>query len=143
MHTTETTRRQRARRRMQPPLASMIDVTFLLLVFFLLTFTFREQEGQIRANLGGDRGGLLQPMRISVHPAGPGNRQAIFELAGADAMTSPEELYDVLRARREVLSGESPISIKPARSVRWQHVVEAFNQAVRARFENVGLAGSS
>lgn len=38
---------QRKRKSFQPPLTPMIDVTFLLLLFFILTFTFRQMEGQL------------------------------------------------------------------------------------------------
>ena len=151
VHTTDTTRRQRARRRRQPPLTSMIDVTFLLLVFFLLTFTFREQEGQIRADLpsrGGHARGtrdVFGSVRVTIHPAGRDGRDAVFEIEGAEtALTSAQELYAALRARREVLADTRGILIiRPSHKVRWQHVVEAYNQAVRARYDDVGLAPCS
>ena len=149
MQTTETTCRKRARRRMQPPMASMIDVTFLLLVFFILTFTFRQEEGQIRAGLPkqGSLGGqppLITTLRVLVLPAGRDGRDAVYEMAGAGSViSSPEELYTILRGRREALPEKVVVVIKPTRSVRWQHVVEAFNQAVRARFEGVSLARCS
>ena len=40
----ESARKKRARpkAKMQPPLTPMIDVTFQLLLFFLLSFTFRQ-----------------------------------------------------------------------------------------------------
>jgi hypothetical protein len=34
---------------------------------------------------------------------------------------------------------EAPVFISPTRDVRWAFVVEAFNQAVRARFKNIGF----
>ena len=43
--------KQRPTRAIQPPLTPMIDVTFLLLVFFLLACRFRVAEGQILAKL--------------------------------------------------------------------------------------------
>jgi biopolymer transport protein ExbD len=150
MHTTESTRRERTRRRMQQPLTSMIDVTFLLLVFFLLTFTFREQEGQIRAGLpkqGSLAGipGMIVRVPVLVHSAGPAGRDAIYEMEGVESViSSPQELYAMLRARRQALSADGVVVvIKPTRHVRWQHVVEAFNQAVRAKFESVSLARCS
>ena len=41
----------------QPPLTPMIDVTFQLLIFFLLTSTFSDSEGQIPGNLPATGGG--------------------------------------------------------------------------------------
>ena len=37
----------------QPPLTPMIDVTFQLLLYFLLTTEFREDEGQIPGSICG------------------------------------------------------------------------------------------
>ncbi len=135
----------RKRRHVQPPLTPMIDVTFLLLVFFLLTFTFREAEGQIRGALPATDPGRPSWASIDLHvrPAGPAGQDGVFELVGdAGVITDPTELYSRLAARRVVLSDESAVTIRPVWSVRWQHVVEAFNQAVRADFQNVNIAPS-
>ena len=136
---------RRKRRNAQPPLTPMIDVTFLLLVFFLLTFTFREAEGQIRGALPATGSGRPSWASIDLHvrPAGPAGTDGVFELVGdADVITDPNELYSRLAARRAVLSEEATVTIRPVWSVRWQHVVEAFNQTVRADFQNVNIAPS-
>jgi len=35
-----------------------------------------------------------------------------------------------------------PVIIRPERDVAWQHALDAINQAVRAKFENVAFAQS-
>jgi biopolymer transport protein ExbD len=123
----------------------MIDVTFLLLVFFILTFTFRPAEGEIPSALpspdddGRDVIGLLcEPIEVRVLPAGPQGADAIYEMRGAaGVITTPHELHNQLLARRQLLGGQADVVIRPTRDVRWQHAVEAFNQAVRARFKTV------
>ncbi len=39
--------------RVSAPMTAMIDVTFLLLIYFLLTTTFRQDEGQLPGTLPG------------------------------------------------------------------------------------------
>ena len=134
---------------MQPPLTPMIDVTFQLLLFFLLTCEFRESEGLIPASLPA-KGTMAQqvddkpppdPIRIRIRP-GQTAEQANYEITGVDfVIATPEELYQFLDQRAEkVGSREVPIVILPTGDVPWTFVVQAFNQAVRAKYEKIGFA---
>jgi len=40
-------------------------------------------------------------------------------------------------------SDETPVIIQPSGNVRWQHVVNAFNAALGARFKHIAFAQSS
>ena len=140
-------KRGRPKPKIQPPLTPMIDVTFQLLLFFLLTFTFREAEGQIPGRLPvGDvtqgQDVKVDPIFVVIRPAGD---QAIYEMSGVNVgIHGPEELYRTLMGRQKALSSkEVPVVIKPRGDVAWQHVVEAFNQAIRAKFTNIGFAPST
>ena len=128
-------------RRMQPPLTSMIDVTFLLLLFFLLTFTFREYEGQIPGALprGGGEGA---PYAIHVSVQSEGATSACYEIAGLnERIRDPLRLYEALQDIQELThSRQGPVVIAPDAFVPWSHVVEVFNQALRLKFESVGFA---
>ena len=140
-------RRQKPKPKMQPPLTPMIDVTFQLLLFFILTFQFREAEGQIPGSLPkSGTGGISQretvPDRIDVHlrPRGTRNEDVLFEIGGEEAtFESAETLFTKL-------SGggwdpeTTPVVIRPRGDVRWVWVTEAFNQAVRAKYKNIGFA---
>jgi biopolymer transport protein ExbD len=134
---------------MQPPLTPMIDVTFQLLLFFLLTCEFRESEGQIPGTLPA-KGNVQQavddkpppdPIRVRIRPS-MDRAAANYEMTGISVViTSPEELYQHLLSRQQQLgSTEVPIIILPSQDVPWEFVVEAFNQAVRAKFEKIGFA---
>ena len=140
----------RSKTKLQPPLTPMIDVTFQLLLFFLLTTTFRQQEGQLPGTLpqiGGITAGQvveLQPIRIMLHPVGADRAGCIYEVSGlAVAIDSPDQLYQAMIARQKAVgSDEIPIIIQPRIDVRWRYVVEAFNQAIHAKFKNIGFASS-
>jgi len=140
---------RKVRTEFQPPLTPMIDVTFLLLIYFLLTMTFRQAEGQLPGSLpqtGGIVAGQsvqLQPVIIVVRPVGANRDRCIYELAGSDQVTDTgEALYEWLVARRELIGAEEPVIVKPTPNVRWQFVVEAYNQTLRAGCSDVGFASS-
>ena len=126
----------------RPSLTPLIDVTFLLLLFFLLTFTFRQAEGLIPGTLPG-RGpdGMLIPDPIVVDVVRPLDTTradaGVFFIEGERFDTS-EGLYNRLTKMQQRIT--RPVKIKPSRGVRWEHVVDAFSQAVRAKCENVGFS---
>ncbi len=149
-HIPRPTKQPRSGARLQLPLTPMIDVTFQLLVFFIVTTTFRQQEGHIPGTLP-EKGGItagamveLKPIRVMLRPTGEDRADCIYEIGGYGiGIDSPAQLFAALRARQQALgSDEVPVVIQPRDDVRWQYVVEAFNQAVRAKFKNIGFAPS-
>ena len=133
--------------KMQPPLTPMIDVTFQLLLFFLLTIVFRMEEGMIPGSLPQKGLGessvdpLKEPITVRLLADGEFGKDVIFEV-DSRSFTSGKELYDFFDERIKYLGGstESPVIIAPQGAVRWQWVVEVFNQAARAKFQEIGFA---
>ncbi len=136
------------KRPMQPPMTPMIDVTFQLLLFFLLTMTFRMAEGMIPGALPMKAGGggpilIVEPIHVNVLPAGRDNTSVVYEIDGHDGrLTNGTELYTVLEHRSQLTGTESPIVITPSPDVEWGYVVEVFNQATRCEFQSVEFARS-
>jgi len=139
-----------------PPLTPLIDVFLFLIIFFLLGCRFMQLEGTIPANLpntGGvngvaPRGVSLDPIRISLTPSADGG--VLVRMGG---IARPQELADMtglyqalsdFRTRFGAGSDMEPrlVYIHPAAGVRWGAVADAFNQAVRAGFRQVGLTHS-
>jgi len=124
----------------------MIDVVFLLLIYFILTMTFRQAEGQIPGTLPAP---AEKPMTIEnqvqiyLEPSGTNNESVIYGLNGLPFRPrNPNELFAALERRQQQLgSRKVPVLIRVKDDVRWEFVVEAFNQALRARFKNIGFAG--
>jgi len=135
------------RRTIQPPLTPMIDVTFQLLLFFLVACEFRETEGLIPGTLPiGDVRQVIvvelpDPIQIRLRPSAD-RESANYEVTGvAVVITNPEELFTELKVRQtELQTRDVPVVILPAPDVPWNFVVEAFNQAVRAKFAKIGFA---
>ena len=134
-------RRARSKQKMQPPLTPMIDVTFQLLIFFLLAFQLRQPEGPIPASLPGGippEGPRPRPVHIVIQPVG--DSDAFYVIDRHPATADPDEVYKVLRARRDAAGTRKvPVIIEPYENVKWRFVIEAFNAAVRAKLENVTL----
>jgi len=136
--------------KINPPLVPMIDVVFNLLLFFVLTATFRQAEGQIAGTIPelGSFGGAvaavveLDPLPVVIHRPATEDQQDVF-VVGGFPVRGGDELYEHLLNRKRILgSDEVPIIIRPGPDVPWQFAVDAFNQAVRAKFKKIGFASS-
>ena len=122
-----------------PDFTPMIDVTFQLLIFFLVTTTFIPDEGQLPASLsrGGGPVDVVKPMHLSVSESGDvTNRTAEYRLYGR-TITDPQELFSQLASRR--VNDQQALVIDVAPQCKWQYVIEAFNQAARADFIKIGF----
>ena len=134
--------------KMQPPLTPMIDVTFQLLLFFLLTFTFREAEGLIPGSLPrGDQGSSAQEKileRIEIKVRAPDREHlddVVFAIRGDHtSIRNPKQLLAELKTKRRSCSDETPVVITASGAVRWEHVVTVFNAAVYAEFKKIGFS---
>ena len=140
---------------MQPNLSAMIDVIFLLLIYFVTTANFTPDEGVLTAKLPQGTGKTSQdltppqrPLNIVLSPAGEVECRIRIEgypqaPAGfAELATLLVQLqYDPQRGLRSgAFKPDSPVVIRPKAGVRWQHVANAFNAAVRARYTNINFA---
>ena len=143
--------------KMQAPLVPMIDVTFLLLLYFLLTAEFRGPEGQIAGTIpkGESAAGVVtvKPIRIQIVPGEfPGEASFVYVVRGTrvepvdgdrgDDGAHARGLYLRLVAYRQKEGEDVPIVIEPLHNVPWRYVTEAFNQAIRVKFKKVGFAPS-
>jgi biopolymer transport protein ExbD len=160
-------KREPAPPKMQPPLTPMIDVTFQLLLFFLLVTRF-PNEAIIPGSIP-QKGVSITPdptqtktVDVIVRQSGEGEsttpeyairaalEQPISPAGGGDYEQQLAEglhlaLKDLVAARGE----DVHIVIKPeidrtqSTYVKWQYVVQAYNQARRAKIKNVGFAYAS
>ena len=138
--------------KMQLQLTSMIDVIFQLLIYFIVTASFTLGEGVITAKLpqGGSAPATTKPpdKPLNITLTAAGNFGVSINVAGVQRVDNFSQLiavleqlqYDPDRLRNGVYKPDNPILIKPAGQVRWQHVVNAFNSAVAARYTNVSFA---
>ncbi|MCK5113701.1 MAG: biopolymer transporter ExbD [Phycisphaerae bacterium] len=147
LYVSERKKRKPEEVKLQPPLTPMIDVTFQLLLYFLLTSTFRKDEGQIPGTLPATTGQAmekpLQHKTIKVKIAAMGVfRDQVQYTIGSKSLDDPKELLLLLQRRCKSQGADTPVVIDPGPRARWKYVVNAYNQAVHAKFKNIGFAPS-
>lgn len=134
-------------------LTSMIDVIFLLLIYFVITASFAVGEGVITANLPRGSGPAEEdepPKRpITIEVTTVGTADARINVIGFnDPPRNFKQLAQFLmvhqknpnKNRHGHYLPDNPVIIQPDGQVRWQHVVNAFNAAVKAQYTNISFA---
>ena len=140
-------RKQRPAPKIQPPLMPLIDVMFTLMLFFLVAARVRGAEGMIPANLpnlGGPGAArtIADPIFIGLQPSGAANEGVTISL-GENPVADAGQLYLKLEGAKRLYGEAAVVIIKPHPMVRWTHVVNIFNQAVRCHFKEIGFAPSA
>lgn len=114
------------------PMTSMIDVVFLLLIFFLVTSNFAAPENRVdtalRAEGRATQAEELQPQIVEVRLSPSGN--AVFTL-GENTVGSREALAQLLRQ----LPPEGGVIVRGSDSVPVQAVADAMQAAIDAGFD--------
>lgn len=138
----------RAAVRYTPNVTPLIDVMFLLLLFFLLTTTFREPREAIPSMLPNSGGvgkaspGPIPALNIYVRPDGQDSVAATYRIGDAgQEFADAQQVYDRLRDPRydDQLRSQMPVVVRARSDVRWQFVLEAYNQVKRASFSKVTI----
>ena len=133
-------------------LTSMLDVCFLLLIFFVLTATFAVGEGVLPADLlfgPADPQEVTlpdSPVQITMHSLGQG--EVSFQVEGLpETLASVNELEEHLKGLLHsdqnpdgLFTATDPVILHPDSTVAWRHVVGAYNAAVGARYTNIHFA---
>ncbi|HEY3246533.1 MAG TPA: biopolymer transporter ExbD [Phycisphaerae bacterium] len=126
----------------------MIDMTFLLLTFYILASSFEQSEGVLASRM--PRSGAvasvalpISPVVVRVQQVGVGPNDFSVAIEGAPQRpASFEELTGLLRQiqQKPGFDSETPVVIQADQRVRWDHIVNVWNSAVRARFRNIAFS---
>ena len=138
---TSRVRRRGSRKSALPQLtlaiAPMVDMSFLFLIFFIVTSRFENPEGMLASALPGmsDRSSVNLPISpIVVRLSSNGDGSCVVTI---DRFESPRDLAALAESLRQVqghpgFDAETPVILIADAGVRWDHVVEAWNAALRA-----------
>lgn len=116
-------------------LAPMIDVVFLLLIFFMVATTFSEQEKQMDLDLpSAESGEVAAPETedIEVYILRDGNLQIEGEIVNHDRMV---EIF--ARAARE--NPETPVTIRGDRVAQLQVVTDVMDACRVSGLRDIGI----
>ncbi|MBC8310084.1 MAG: biopolymer transporter ExbD [Phycisphaerales bacterium] len=133
-------------------LTSMIDVVFLLLVYFMVATEFKTAEESFPMDVPiRNHGQTLaldnEPLVILVESSGVGEKEIRLRLEGPwDPISSLNALSTFLRSNKAGGFGNSglftenhPIRIKPTSDTRWEHAIATYNIVVGANYTNISL----
>ena len=142
-------RRSRSALRLTLNLAPMIDVTFLLLIFFVVTTTFKRAEGIFASRLPKDAGAPaatlpISPIVVRVSQPDPSGRYCRIRID--NFARAPQTFNELAQFLVDVQANpgfdrQTPVVIFPTPGVRWDHVVNCWNAAVRAKCAVITFAG--
>ncbi len=130
----------------------MIDMVFLLLVYFMAATEFKAGEEIYRLDLP-ERGRAADPFELPRDPlrigvTTVGRDEYVLRLSGPQSAgpgpATFEELFVFLETRRRsdraaggVFEADHPIIVAPTGRTSWDHTMGVFNAAVRARYTNI------
>lgn len=132
--------------------APMIDMSFLLLIFFMTTTRFAQPEGLFSSEMprygAGLGSGPHLPLpetpvvvRLSLDATDPqGMVMSVDRFPGAPS--SPAELAEFLQQvqKQPGFDAQTPVIIVAENRVQWDHVVGCWNAAIRAGCKNIAFA---
>ena len=131
----------------------MIDVIFLLLIYFVITANFSVDEGVLSAQLPRGSGSPppldelpLEPLVVELSVPASDDTAAVIR-RGRRRYAGVRELRADLAAQRRgpgrsptaLYEADHPVLIEAAPGVRWQHTVDAFNAVVAAGYTRVAV----
>jgi len=136
-------------------LTAMIDVVFLLLVYFMVATDFTKGEEVYKLDLPARQGAIApdpfelddMPLVVTVRSTGSGPGELVIDLEGPyPEISNPQKLLNLLRQRKisevnphGLFEADHPILINPLGQARWDHVIEVFNAPVLAGYTNIGF----
>jgi biopolymer transport protein ExbD len=130
----------------------MIDVVFLLLIYFMVATEFRRAEASFPMDLPKQARNASQvlddsPLVILVETTSIGSDQFRLQLEGPWGRVSGlHELKVFLKTNRAdgfgsggLFTEDHPITITPSKSTQWDHALDVYNAVVQARYTNITL----
>ena len=137
----------------------MIDVTFLLLVFFIVTLNFRMLEGRLDSALPKGMGigdgpvDEIEKLYVAIYVAEPGELVADPEAKGLQMYQGRRLRYEVGARRFDTLTGmrdflatwptrDIPVSVDAKVATTYGDVIPVVDTLLAEGFENVAFVGS-
>jgi len=130
----------------------LVDVTFLLMIFFVISGSFDVSEGVLRSGIvpAAGRSGTtalpLTPIVIKITSSVEVPGACSLELAPfGHRPSSFNELRRILSGirRQPGFDEQAPVAIRADDGVLWEHVVNGWNAALGAGFSNLAYADSA
>ena len=121
-------------------IAPMLDILFVLLLFFMVSAGAQKHEASLTTQLPGGQPGGDVPVQVGIDSDG----QVSIAGAPTDSPTDPAlpELEQRLEGIVKANAGQ-PVVVTPARSTRHQRVVDVLNACAAAKVKNLAFGSPS
>lgn len=123
----------------------LIDVTFLLLIFFLCSIKFKILDGKLVTCLPKDRGSVFQEFPTSLEPVKLRIIRNERSARGFDVYVNQEKTGDLLQlcVRLKAIKAALPevkVILCPGLEIQHGHVVAVLNECLRAGFTDLAFS---
>jgi biopolymer transport protein ExbD len=127
-------------------ISSLIDVSFLLLVFFLAAMTLEKAEAELKMVLPGEGPGepmLLPMLEVKVQPSGVilVNEEALEMDEGSRRLPRLYERLEEYKRLAKMSQAEPLVLVAADDEARGQRLVDVLNCLAEAEIEEVTLSG--
>ena len=127
-------------------LTPMIDVVFLLLIFFIVTMKFKVLEGKLETELPKDVGvnpqeidEILEKIEIDIQPD-KSREYGILLLVNSRKMESFAAFRDEL-ARWKKVDDDTKATLYPSSTINYEQVIKVIDQCLMADLTDITFAG--
>ena len=120
-------------------IAPMLDILFVLLLFFMVAAGAQKHEASIATDLPGSQPGKDVPVQITIDSDG----QVNINSAPTDT-TAGDDLPETISRLKGMISSNAnqPVIITPTPSTRQQRVVDVLNACTAAGVKNLAFGSS-
>ena len=152
MQTRRVSRQRWGQRGLTLHMAPMIDIVFLLLIYFMVATDFSPAEEVFRLDLPEPAAATTDPLAVIDEPLlirlTADDRGVGIEVVGPWQITPTlagvrQFLWESVHPRGQLFLSDHPIIIDPQGAVTWEQVIDVFNAVVGAGCTNVTLETKS
>ncbi len=127
----------------------LVDVTFLLMIFFVIAGSFDFSEGALRSQMRPIQGGggtvalPLTPIVVRLASRASGDKTLDLRLdpLGTTVNSFSELVESLVQIRGQPgFDSQTPVVIQADDDVAWDHVVNGWNAALRAGYSDLAYA---
>jgi biopolymer transport protein ExbD len=125
----------------------MIDVTFLLLIFFLCSIKFKLLDGKLAAYLPRDVGVNATPIDVELlkidirMEVSKSTSDGFLVTVNDEKKNFPQEFYRSVKSLHE-RAPELKATIYPGTDIEYGHVVKVVNECLRANLTEITFGGT-
>ena len=125
----------------------MIDVTFLLLIFFMCSIKFKLLDGKLAAYLPRDVGVNATPIDVELLKIDilmelkPKTPLGFVVYVNDKLVKFPKEFFRSVKSLHEK-DPELKVTIYPGKGIQYGHVVKVVNECLRANLTNITFGGT-